>query len=115
MTKGIRPGTFNKEHYTQGTAAFHRFHGGKVRHIRNQIETHLQEEGPDAAIIMIGGNDLSTLRGEKPIPVINIANQIIRLCDTLQEIQCSRHLYIQYSTSKRRLHEEYGGAEKGTE
>ena len=77
MTKGIRPGIFNREHYTQGNATFHRFHGGKVRHIRNQIETHLQEEGPDAAILMIGGNDLSTLRGEKSIPVGNIANQII--------------------------------------
>ena len=58
-------------------ATFHRFHGGKAKHIRNQIETHLQEERPDAVIIQIGGNDLSAFRGEIPTPVIEIANNII--------------------------------------
>ena len=77
ITKGIRPQVFNGEHYTQGKATFHRFHGGKAKHIRNQIETHLQEERPDAAIIQIGGNDLSTFRGEKPTPVVEIANSIL--------------------------------------
>ena len=64
-------------HYTKGEATFHRFHGGKAKHIRNQIETHLQEELPDAAIIQIGGNDLSSYRGENPTPVVEIANHII--------------------------------------
>ena len=76
MTKGIRPQKF-REHYTQGKATFHRFHGGKAKHIRNQIETHLQEERPDAAIIHIGGNDLSAFRGEVPTPVLEIANSIL--------------------------------------
>ena len=76
MTKGIRPDKFNRDHYTNGKASFHRFHGGKARHIRNQIETHLQEELPDAAILLIGGNDLSDNRNN-PTPVVNIANQII--------------------------------------
>ena len=53
-----------------------RFRGRKARHIRNQIETHLQEELPDAAILLIGGNDLSDNRNN-PMPVVNIANQII--------------------------------------
>ena len=76
MTKGIRPDRFNRENYTHGKASFHRFHGGKARQIRNQIETHLQEELPDAAILLIGGNDLSDNRNN-PTPVVNIANQII--------------------------------------
>ena len=59
-----------------GTASFHRFHGGKARHIRNQIETHLQEELPDAAIILIGGNDLPTSR-ENPTPIGKVATQIM--------------------------------------
>ena len=84
ITKGIRPHMF-REHYTQGKAMFHRFHGGKAKHIRNQIETHLQEDRPDAVIIQIGGNDLSAFRGEILTPVIEIANNIIDsalLCKT---------------------------------
>ena len=38
---------------------------------------HLQEELPDAVILLVGGNDLPTDRGRKPTPVIDIANQII--------------------------------------
>ena len=77
MTKGIRPEIFHRNHYKHGRASFHRFHGGKARHIRNQIETHLQEELPDAAIIHVGGNDLQTNRGVKPTPVLDLANQIL--------------------------------------
>ena len=76
ITKGMKPHIF-REHYTEGRASFHRFHGGKARHIRNQIETHLQEEKPDAAIIVMGGNDLSSFRGEVPTPVVDIANCIM--------------------------------------
>ena len=76
ITKGIRPHMF-REHYTKGEATFHRFHGGKAKHIRNQIETHLQEELPDAVIIQIAGNNLSSHRGVNPIPVVEIANHII--------------------------------------
>ena len=77
MTKGIRPEKFHHDHYAYGRANFYRFHGGKARHIRNQIETHLQEEHPDAAIILIGGNDLLTVRGVQPTPALDLANQIL--------------------------------------
>ena len=75
MTKKITPEMF-KKHYTKGTATFHRFHGGKARHIRHQVETHLHEERPDAAIILAGGNDLPTNR-RKPTPIVDIANQVM--------------------------------------
>ena len=74
MTKGINVEEFNRQ-YTAGSAKFHRFHGGKARHIRNQVETHLYEERPDAAIILVGGNDLPTNKNN-PIPVWDIASQI---------------------------------------
>ena len=76
MTKRIVAESFNQKHYTKGKATFHRFHGGKARHIRHQVETHLYEERPDAAIILAGGNDLPTNR-QKPTSIATIANQIM--------------------------------------
>ena len=76
MTRGISAETFNRKHYSQGKAIFHRFHGGKARHIRHQVETHLHEERPDAAIILAGGNDLPTNR-HKPTSIATIANQVM--------------------------------------
>ena len=67
---------FNKEHFTRGRATFHRFHGGKARHIRNQVETHLFDERPDSVIILAGGNDLPTSR-RSPTSLAVIANHVI--------------------------------------
>ena len=76
MTRGIAADIFNRKHYNQGKATFHRFHDGKTRHIRHQVETHLHEERPDAVIILAGGNDLPTSR-HKPSSIATIANQIM--------------------------------------
>ena len=76
MTRGIGVQYFNQKYYKQGTATFHRFHGGKARHIRNQVETHLHEERPDAVIILAGGNDLPTKK-RNPTSINGIANQIM--------------------------------------
>ena len=78
MTRGITAEAFNRKHYTRGKATFHRFHGGKARHIRHQVETHLHEERPDAAIILAGGNDLPTSR-QKPSSIATIANQVMEI------------------------------------
>ena len=74
MTKGFNEKNFHQK-YTAGTATIHKFHGGKARHVRNQIETHLYEERPDAAIVLAGGNDLLLTKSNQ-ISVWDIANQV---------------------------------------
>ena len=75
ITRGIRLNGFNKG-YKKGAAIIHRFHGGKVHHIRNYLSTHLEEEKPDSVVIVAGGNDLPN--GESSSIVIDdIANDII--------------------------------------
>ena len=76
MTRGIRAENFNNEYFTEGRATFHRFHGGKVKHMRNQVETHLFDERPDSVIILAGGNDLST-RKRDPSSLAVIANHVM--------------------------------------
>ena len=76
MTRGIRAENFNEEYFTEGRASFHRFHGGKAKHIRNQIETHLYDERPDTVIILAGGNDLST-RKRDPSSIAVIASYVM--------------------------------------
>ena len=76
--------------YDNGTAMIHRFHGGKARHIKHQVSTHLDEEWPDVVVIQCGGNDLPTSR-HNPKPVLEIANHImdiVEVCRTydVQEI-----------------------------
>ena len=77
MTRGIRPDHFNRDYFTKGRATFHRFHGGKARHIRNQVETHLYDERPDSVIILAGGNDLPVARRQRPTALADIAGHII--------------------------------------
>ena len=76
MTKTINEHRFNRA-YDHGTARFQKFHGGKARHIKDYVPTHLNEDEPDTVIIQVGGNDLPTRR-DKPTPVVNIANDIIK-------------------------------------
>ena len=66
--------------YTNGTAFIHRFHGGKAKHMRHQISTHLDEEWPDVVVIQCGGNDLPTSH-QNPKPVLEIANHIMEIVE----------------------------------
>ena len=59
-----------------------------MRHIKHQVETHLYEERPDAAIILAGGNDLPTNR-YKPTPIVNIANDIMDIAHTCKKYEVS--------------------------
>ena len=74
ITKGIGYSEFNER--ITGQANFRRFHGHKVRHIKEYVWTHLEELSPSSAIIQMGGNDLPTPK-DNPVPVIEIANHII--------------------------------------
>ena len=74
ITKGIRISDFNNSY--KGTANFHRFHGGKIKHIKKYARIHLEEERPSSVVIIAGGNDLPTRSTERNnIP--DIANDII--------------------------------------
>ena len=66
--------------YVKGSAFIHRFHGGKARHIKHQISTHLDEEWPDIVVIQCGGNDLPTSR-QNPKPILEIANHIMDIVE----------------------------------
>ena len=79
MTRKINMQALNKK-YTNGTAFIHRFHGGKARHIKHQISTHLDEEWPDAVVIQCGGNDLPTSH-QNPKPILEIANHIMDIVE----------------------------------
>ena len=80
MTKGINFKNFN-DRYNGGTAWFRRYHGGKARHIKHYVSTHLHEERPDNVIIHVGGNDLPTKK-YAPVPVAEIADHIIQMAQT---------------------------------
>ena len=75
ITKGIRVNEFN-EYLIEGEARFQRFHGGRVKHFKNYLATHLEEERPSTVVLQAGGNDLPTTR-KNPTPVSEIANSII--------------------------------------
>ena len=54
MTKQIGVERFNNC-FNSGTARFQRFHGGKARHFKDYLPTHLNEEKPDTVILQVGG------------------------------------------------------------
>ena len=81
ITKGIRRNEFN-DHYQRGTASFRRYHGDRVRHIKEYLWTHLEESRPKTVILHMGGNDLPTPRGETPRSIDEIANDIMEAGDT---------------------------------
>ena len=80
ISKNIQKNEFNR-HNKNGDAYFRRFPGAKARHMKNYISTHLEEERPDTIIIHAGGNDLPTSR-ENPLPVLDIANDLIEAAQT---------------------------------
>lgn len=82
LTRDIDEKTFNRSCKEGNKTHFIRFNGKKMCHIKNYIPTHLNEEHPDTAIILGGGNDLPTSKVEHS-PVARIAGDIIeagRLC-----------------------------------
>ena len=64
ITRDISEPDFNK-HCITGYSTIRRLHGGKVRHIKNQIATYLAEERPENAVLVIGGNDLMSHQSER--------------------------------------------------
>ena len=74
ITKGIDPKRFN-ECYEYGYSRFQRYHGGRVRHIKQYVDSHLEEEKPNVTIIQAGGNDLQS--GE--LSISQIANDIMEI------------------------------------
>ena len=67
---------FNDYFDGEGFVSFRRFHGGKARHIKQYLATHLEEVAPKTVVIQTGGNDLPTPR-QNPMPVETIAQDII--------------------------------------
>ena len=75
MTRDIDQVEFNKC-FVKGHARFQKFHGGRARHMKEYVQTHMREEKPDTVIIHAGGNDLRTMRNN-PTPPMQVANEII--------------------------------------
>ena len=71
ITKDIDQRRFNSC-YGDGDVRFQKFHGGKVRHIKSYVSTHVEEEKPDAVLLQMGGNDVGGR-----IPIVTIANDIV--------------------------------------
>ena len=84
MMRSVKIDDLNKR-YIQGQAIIHRFPGGKARHMKSQIATHLQEELPDVAVIQCGGNDIP-LGQRNTTRMLEITNHIM---DMVQE--CKQH------------------------
>ena len=72
ITRDIRADDFNND-YNGERAFFHKYHGGKVRHIKSYIPVHMNEEKPDNAVIVAGGNDICTWKST----TLEVANDII--------------------------------------
>ena len=92
ITKGINPYGFNKG-YSKGEAMFQRFHGGKVRHIKNYLPTHLDDEHPDNVIIVAGGNDISSLLNGKLSSVDTVVDDIIE-CGNICKNHGVKRVYV---------------------
>ena len=71
ITKGIDSDEFGRL-YNGQECHFRRFHGSKMNFIKKYAKSHFEDEMPDTAVIVCGGNDLSS---RKSVP--QIANQII--------------------------------------
>ncbi len=77
ITKGIDEQRFDVCYgYGKGSARIQKWPGGRVRHMKHYVGSHLEEDQPNVVIIQAGGNDLSTNAG-KSIPII--ANDIMEM------------------------------------
>ena len=84
MMRGVKVDDINRR-FIPGQVTIHRFPGGKAKHMKNQIATHLQEELPDVVVIQCGGNDIP-LSQRNTTTMLDIANHIM---DMVQE--CKQH------------------------
>ena len=57
IKRGIHTNRFNKK-LKNTVAKFHKFNGKKAHHIKDYIQTHIDEEQPDSVVIVAGGNDV---------------------------------------------------------
>ena len=84
MTRDIDYAELNK-YYVKGHARFQKWHGGRARHIKQYVPTHMLEEKPDTVLMHAGGNDLCTTRNN-PTPILDVANDIIDI-----GLACKKH------------------------
>ena len=75
ITKGINVQRFN-ECFGSGTARIQKWPGGRARHMKNYIGTHLEEENPDIVIVQAGGNDLAE---RDRFSITSIANDVMEI------------------------------------
>ena len=75
ITKSINIQRFN-ECFGSGTARIQKWPGGRARHIKNYIGTHLEEENPDILIVQAGGNDLAE---RDRAPIWDIAKDVVEI------------------------------------
>jgi hypothetical protein len=75
ITRDIDNVRFN-ECYQNGHARFQKWHGGRAKHMKHYVTTHMLEEKPDTVVIQAGGNDLRTMRNN-PTPALQVAHDII--------------------------------------
>jgi hypothetical protein len=75
ITRDIDYVRFN-ECYESGHARFQKWHGGRAKHMKHYVTTHMLEEKPDTVVIQAGGNDLRTTRNN-PTPALRVANDIM--------------------------------------
>ena len=75
ITKGINAQRFN-ECFGSGTARIQKWPGGRARHMKNYIGTHLEEEHPDIVIVQAGGNDLAE---RDRASITSIANDLMEI------------------------------------
>ena len=73
ITRGIRDDRF-KNCY-EGGCKFHRIHGGKAKHIKEDIEKNLPSGECSSVILQMGGNDIQD--GYYPEKLTSIANTIV--------------------------------------
>ena len=72
MVRGLRMKEVNESFHGVGHISREKFHGGKVRHIKDYITTHLREKRPETVLLQIGSNDIPTPRSN-PVPMEEIA------------------------------------------
>ena len=77
MIRGLQMKEFNESFQGVGHVSREKFHGGKARHIKDYVTTHLKEVRPESVILQIGSNDIPTPRNN-PVPVVDIAKTIIQ-------------------------------------
>ena len=89
ITKGIDTYRFN-ECFENGTARFQKWGGGRAKHIKTYVDTHIQEEQPDVVLVQAGGNDLAAYRNK---PISLIANDIMEIA-TKASNWAVKHVFV---------------------